>query len=269
MTDLDFDAAVIRKSHVLPVMVDFWAPWCSPCRALTPILEQVAARNAERVTLVKINTEEHPELADRFRIRSIPNVKLFIDGQAVDEFSGALPAELIQQWLDRALPSAQKESLQQAIRLMDEGRGDEALALIERVHAAEPDNHQASVLLAELQLSTDHRQASETVAGIGPDSDWYATAEAIRTFARLFDLTDHPESLPEHPVKPAYLAAAEQLADGNHDAALQSFIDVVRKARNYDDDGARKACVAIFRLLGDEHPLTRTYRGQLSSALYV
>jgi putative thioredoxin len=266
---LDFDAGVLERSHTIPVLVDFWAPWCAPCRALGPVLERLARKHSERFTLVKINTEESPEVAARYGIRSIPNVKLFVDGQVVDEFTGALPESMIEGWLNRVLPSPLRDKIRQAETEVLAGHSDRAAALLEEVLAIEPDNAVAAVMLARLLLSSDHERAAATVVGIGPDSDVYPLAESIRTFSRLFGYIEQPETLPEAPVKPAYLWAIEHLKNADFERALSGFINVVRSARHYDDDGARKACLAVFAFLGDDHDLTREYRGRLASALYV
>lgn len=269
MTQIDFETEVLSRSYSTPVLVDFWAPWCAPCRALTPLLDQAAARHADRFTLVKLNTEEQPEIAERYRVRGIPNVKLFVDGRVVNEFTGALSADMLDEWLQRALPSPLRTQLQQAEQLAAEGRNGEAQVLLGEILAAEPGNDAAAVLLARLLLPTDAEKAAAAVERIGRDSDLFGAAEALRTFVRLFGLTAHPETLPEHAAKEDYLAAARHLRQGDYDPALAGFIEVVRTARSFDDDGARKACVAIFKHLGDDHELTRKYRSLLSSALYV
>jgi len=265
----DFDADVLHRSHAIPVLVDFWAPWCAPCRALGPILERLALRNPDRFALVKINTEESPDLAARYQVRSIPNVKLFVDGQVIDEFAGALPETVIQEWLNRVLPSPLQDRIKQAETEAIAGHSDNAAAILEEVLAAEPANDRAAVMLARLLLSSDHRRAVAVVERIGPDSDSYPLAESIRTISRLFGHTEKPDALPETPLKPVYLSAIGYLKRADFEKALSAFIEVVRDARHYDDDGARKACLAIFKLLGDDHELAREYRGRLASALYV
>jgi putative thioredoxin len=232
-------------------------------------LERLAGKHSERFTLVKINTEELPEIAARYGILSIPNVKLFVDGQVIDEFTGALPESMIEEWLNRVLPSPLRAKIRQAENEILAGHSDKAAALLEEVLAAEPGNAAAAVMLARLLLSSDHKRAAAMVAGIGPDSDVYPLAESIRTFSRLFEYTEQPETLPDAPVKTAYLSAIKHLKSADFERALSGFIDVVRKARHYDDDGARKACLAVFAFLGDDHDLTREYRGRLASALYV
>lgn len=265
----DFDTDVIQRSYSIPVLVDFWTPWCAPCRTLGPILNRIADKNADRFVLVKINTEELPEVSTRYQVRSIPNVKLFVDGQVVDEFTGALPEGMIEQWLNRALPSPLRNTLKKAENEVLAGHPDKAVTLLEEVLEVEPDNEDAAVMLARLLLASDHRKAAAVVERIGADSDSYHIAESIRTVARLFDYAEAPETLPDAPLKPVYLSAIEHLKNADFEAALSSFIEVIKGARQYDDDGARKACLAIFKFLGDDHELTREYRSRLASALYV
>ncbi|AAU91293.1 thioredoxin family protein [Methylococcus capsulatus str. Bath] len=265
----DFDRDVIETSFTIPVLVDFWAPWCAPCRALTPVLEAVAGRLAGRFELVKVNTEEHPEIARRYGVRGIPNVKLFVDGTVADEFTGTLPESALEDWLQRALPSPYQARLEQAEALISAGRVAEAEPVLRQILAAEPAYDPAAVLLARVLLDTDPDQALETLKPIGPDSDQSEAAEALRTLARLFGLLEHPERLAEAPAKSAYLDAIRKIREERYEPALAQLIELVRKARDYDEGGARKACVAIFRLLGNGHELTRRYRGQLSNALYV
>ncbi|QJD28538.1 tetratricopeptide repeat protein [Methylococcus geothermalis] len=265
----DFDRAVIQNSFAIPVLVDFWAPWCAPCRALTPLLETVAARMAGRFELVKVNTEEYPAIAQQYGVRGIPNVKLFVDGAVADEFTGALPESALEAWLQRALPSPYREQLKRAEGLLGTGRSAEAEPVLRHILAAEPGNERAAILLAQLLLKTSPDEALAAVKAIGPDSDQSDAAEALRTLARLFGLLEHPERLDDAPAKSAYLEAIRNIREENYEPALRQLIELVRQARGYDEDGARKACVAIFRLLGDGHELTRSYRGQLSNALYV
>jgi len=265
----DFDTDVLHRSHTIPVLVDFWAPWCAPCRALGPILERLARRNSDRLVLVKINTEELPDISARYQVRSIPNVKLFVDGQVIDEFTGALPEAMIQEWLNRALPSPLRDRINQAETEAIGGHFDRAAAILEEVLAAELDNDRAAVMLARLLLSSDHKRAMAVVERIGPDSDSYPLAESIRTFSRLFEHAEKPEALLEAPLKPIYLSAIEHLKNADFEKALSAFIEVVKGTRHYDDDGARKACLAVFKFLGDDHELTREYRRRLASALYV
>jgi putative thioredoxin len=265
----DFATDVIERSHKTPVLVDFWAEWCAPCHMLGPVLERLAEQHKGQWTLVKLNTEAHPDIAMQYGIQSIPNVKLFVDGEVVDEFVGALPEEMIVQWLRQALPSKYREQIKKAQQLLSEGNIRKAQKLLQKVVEAEPENHQATVLLAHTYLYSDHQKALEIVKHIREDSEYFDIAESIRTFGTLFQLNDQPETLPESSVKEQYLTAINDLRAENFDRALEEFIEIIRRDRNYDDDGARKACIAIFKFLGEDHEITQKYRRALSSALYV
>jgi len=265
----DFQKDVIERSASIPVLVDFWAEWCAPCRMLGPVLERVAEKHKGEFQLVKFNTEQFPYIAAQYGVRSIPNVKLFVDGKVADEFVGALPEHMIEVWLKKALPGKYHESLQEAKRLLSEDKIPAAQALLQQVVDGEPGNQEARILLAQTLIFAEPQRAAALVQGIEADSEFYDLAEAIRTFSKLLEYRTHPERLAEAPVKLRYLAAIERLAAGNFDAALAEFIEVMASDRSFDDDGARKACIAIFKYLGEEHELTRKYRAEFSRALYV
>ncbi len=264
----DFQREVIERSYTVPVLVDFWAEWCMPCRMLSPVLERLAQKANGRWVLAKVNTEEHPELAYRYGVRSIPNVKLFVDGEVVDEFVGALPEYVIERWLEQALPSPHRKLLQQAKELLHQQRISEAQALLEEVLAAEPSNEEARVELARLLLFAEPPRAAELVAPIEAGSPHEELADAIRTLAPLLQLRSE-EELPPDPVRPLFWSGVQALQRGDFDTALEHFIEVIRQHRYYHDDAARRVCIAIFKFLGEEHPITLRRRREFSSALYV
>jgi putative thioredoxin len=265
----DFETDIIKRSYTIPVLVDFWAEWCAPCRVLGPILERLAEQAKDQWVLVKLNTEENPQFVSQYGVQGIPNVKLFVDGEVVDEFVGALPEEMIVQWLRKALPSKYRDQIKKAQQLLLEGNLRKAQKVLQKVIEAEPGNHQARVLLARSYLSTDHQKAGELTSNVTADSEYYDIAEAIRTFSALLTLRDQPDTLPESKVKSQYLTAIDELWSEHFDTALEGFIEVIRRNRSYDDEGAKKACIAIFKFLGDEHEITQQYRREFSSVLYV
>ena len=153
--------------------------------------------------------------------------------------------------------------------LLTEGQIRRAQKVLKKVIDAEPENHQAITLLASTYLFSEAQKAIEILQPINEASEYADTAEAIRTIGRLFELREHPQTMPEHRVKDQYLEAIEQLHVQNIEGALENFIDVLQQSRQYDDDGARKACIAIFKFLGETHEITQKYRRAFSSALYV
>lgn len=265
----DFQKEVIERSHKIPVLVDFWAEWCGPCRVLGPVLEKLTEENKDRWVLAKVNTEERQDLAVKYNIRSIPNVKLFADGKVAAEFAGALPEYTVRQWLEKQIPSKYTKLLQMAEQLLNDHGTEKAREILNEIVEQEPANHKARVLLAQTYLLTDQEKAVELVSEIEEDSEHFQLADAVRTFASLMLKKSKPETLPEAPVKHAYLSAIKALELRDYEEALKKFIEVIRADRYYDDDGSRKACIAIFKILGEENELTQTYRREFSSALYV
>ena len=264
----DFERDVIERSRTLPVLVDFWAEWCGPCKVLGPVLEKLAGEQSDRWALAKLDTEAFPHISARYGIRSIPNVKLFVDGEVVDEFVGALPEPQVVEWLSKAIPSRYRAQLADARRLLDDGGAGTALELLRPIVAGEPDNHEALVLTARAVLPEDPVEAGALVEPVTLGSPHYDEAEAIRALWSSFARIDGPGLLPESPVQGAYVQAFGSARAGDFEAALEGLIEVVRKDRRYDDDGARKGCIAIFNLLGNDHDLTRRFRSALSRALY-
>ena len=263
----DFEKDVIDRSYEVPVLVDFWAEWCGPCKVLGPVLERLAQRSADEWELAKLDTDKHPAISARYGIRSIPNVKLFVDGEVANEFVGALPERTVEEWLKNAVPSKYRAQLEGARQLLLEDRAGEAREMLRPIVAAEPENHQAAALLAQALFGSDPEGALRTVEPIGLGADYYEVADAISMLdGALTRINDSPP--PEDPVKDSYVRALAAARAGDFQAALDGLIEVVRKNRFYDDDGARKTCIAIFKLLGEDHPTTKRSRPLLSNALY-
>ena len=264
----NFDRDVVERSWTIPVLVDFWAEWCGPCRVLGPVLERLAGEHSDEWGFAKLDTEAYPQIAARYGVRSIPNVKLFVDGQVSDEFVGALPESKVVEWLRKAVPSRFRSQLEEARRVLSENGAHPALEILRPLVVAEPDNHEALVLMGRAVLYSDPNKAAAIVSPVQLGSPHFVEADAIRALCLAFATLDDPLLLPESPVKERYLQAVRGARDGDFEAALEGFIDVVRRDRKYNDDGSRKACVAIFNLLGNDHELTRKFRAALSSALF-
>ena len=268
----DFQQDVLEKSFQQPVLVDFWAEWCGPCRTLGPILEQLAVENNGKWSLVKVNTEIHQETATYFQIRSIPAVKLFIDGEVVNEFTGALPESSIRQWLEQTLPgnSSNNQLLEFAKEALEVGEVDQALLALKRLLNEEPDHDEGRTLLARIYLVSQdenlQKEAVELIESIGPDSKFFDVAESLRLLVEMLD-DEFLQNLPSSPYQGLMKEGINELRRGCFDQALKHWIDALKKEREYREV-ARKACVAVFKFLGEDSEVTRQYRPAFSSAFY-
>ncbi len=265
----NFEEEVIKKSFDIPVLVDFWAEWCGPCKILGPVLEKLADQAGGSWTLAKLDTDKNPEISAKYGIRGIPNVKLFINGEVADEFTGALPEHSVVEWLKKSIPGKHQKDVERAKHMIDEGKSEEAKQILKAVAQAEPGNKTVKVLTAKLKLFDNPEKSLEILKDFDPDPEDMELTESILTLASALNLNGKADSLPDSAAKSLYLSAIEDLHNQNFDDALSNFINVIREDRYYDDDGARKACIAIFKYLGEENEITLKHRRDFGGALYV
>jgi putative thioredoxin len=261
-----FQQDVVDASFKTPVVVDFWAPWCQPCRIVGPVLEKLEKEANGQWKLVKVNTDEEPELGQHFQIRSIPAVKMIHQGQIVDEFIGALPEVEVRKWLEKHLPNESKNQLEMSKAMLQAGNLSKARRMLENTVKQEPANAEALVLLATLLAPDDIDKAAELVKSVETENPFANKAKAIQTLQRLAHLKE-PVSEPREDWK-LYHQGIAAFKKGKYAEALEAWIELLGRNRQLDDDGARKACVALFTLLGNEHELTQKYHRRFTSSLY-
>ncbi len=244
VTTATFEQEVLETSKTMPVVVDFWAPWCGPCRSLTPVLEKVAAEYAGRVKLAKVNSDENQELSASFAVRSIPNVIAFKGGRPAAQFMGAVPEGQVRAFFEKLLPSASELALARA------------------------EAHFAARRLDE---------AEQELAAVKPDPDWDARVEALRqgiAYARAGKAGPSEDELKaklaanpaDHEARTAL--AALYAAKRSYREAMDALLEIVRREKDWQEGEARRQLLALFNLAAGEPELVSEYRRKLSAALY-
>lgn len=247
-----FEAQVVEASGRVPVVVDFWADWCQPCRVLSPVLERLAEEYGGRFVLAKVDVDANPSLASAFGVQGIPAIKAFRDGRVVSEFVGVQPEAVIRSFLDDLAPG--EDPAAAGMEAEAAGDLDRAAAEYRSVLDEHPENEAAAAGLARILMAREDLEGASKILASVP-----RTGEVARVAAEL--------ELRELTVGDGELArAASSAVTGDERGALQTLLDAVTGGA--DRDGAREAMLAVFERLGPDHPLTKEFRPQLARALF-
>jgi putative thioredoxin len=269
--EADFEEKVLRASHEVPVVVDFWAGWCQPCLILSPMLERLAEEHDGGFVLAKVDVDANPNLSGLFEIQSIPTVKAFRDGQVVSEFVGVQPEGVLHRFVVDLVPSAADELAGRAESARESGDLVEAEDLYRQALAKDPTHETAKLGLAELLAMRGEDQEARGLLAQLPATEGVRQLDAeleLRSAARGEDDRKALRVRAESGDGEAALAlATADAADGHHRAALERSLRLVESGGD-QRDGARDLMVRIFEALGDEDPLTREFRPRLASALF-
>ncbi len=264
----DFEYEVLQYSTQVPVLVDFWAAWCVPCRVLGPKLEALAREGEGRFRLAKLNVDENGKLAQRYKIRNIPAVKAFVDGHVAGEFSGVPSDQRLKDFIRQLAPLPEDLMYAKGNSLMELGEYDEAEDAYRQFLSVQP-NHPGALLglVRALLLQGEGHEATILLDSF-PASSEFSTAQLLKPLAKAFAEHEDDRIEHEHPLEAAFINGIRLARRGNILAAMDGFLDILRADRNYRGGEVKDVFVGLLTLLGDEHPDARQYRKDLTSALF-
>lgn len=259
---MDFQKNVIERSHEIPVVVDFWAEWCGPCRVLGPVIENLAAKAGGRWELVKVNADHYPELSQQFQVRGIPSVKMFNKGKVIADFTGALPQHEIEKWLDEHIPDGRKVELDHLLQGLETGQKN--LQELQAFCNTYPDMKEARLEWAFRSFFSKPHESIEMVSNILLGDPLYTKADNVRQLARLFEQQTTGGSAIEKDLN----EAAISIQKNDWGSAFEHIIHAVIIDKKFNNELPRKAGIALFSLLGEDHEISKKYRRKFDMALF-
>ena len=274
----NFAELVLARSRTVPVVVDFWAGWCAPCQMLMPVLHALAEEYRGKFILATVDTDREQQLALEYGVRSLPTVKLFKDGQVVDEFMGAQPPAAVRAFIDRHLEKPWDKLLTAALVALDGGQTDQARRLLEEVLEQDPANLQATLALARLQIRSGEAQQTQALLDALPlehrENPEVKALAGLARFARAAqeapDAAELERRLAEDPadLEARYRLGARKVLAEDYEGAMEEFLETMRRDRSFQDDLGRRSLLAVFEILGDRGELVNRYRRRMASLLY-
>ena len=270
----NFVQEVVEKSRTVPVLVDFWAPWCGPCKSLTPVLEGLAKKHNGAFKLAKINIDENQELAMQFQVRSVPTVVLVKDGAIVDGFMGAQPENVVEQFLSKHISAAGPETIEpDPIQdLIDNDDIDQAIESLEKDGSEESNFRLARLYLSHRDFD-NVRDVLKRVKDKSNDPE-YRFIKAALEFSEITENCESESELREQILKDStnwdahYKLAAIDMVNSNFAEALELLLQIVKADRSFNDDAGRKGMISAFDMIGSDNPLVSEYRSLLARNLH-
>jgi len=269
VSEADFEFEVIAFSLQAPVLVDFWAEWCGPCRVLGPILERLAQEGQGAFRLAKVNIDENPNLAVRYGIHGIPAVKAFRDGQMIAGFAGVQPEARLREFIRSIAPTKGDLAIEKGLFLLNSHQTKEAESAFREALQFSPQEPAALLGLSKCLILLGKIDESVQILSDFPTSKEYTSAQNLLALSKA--LAEEKQAQPPsngNPLDPAYARALQLILRTNIEAAMDGLLDILREDKNYREGAARKIMIALFELLGNDHPITRAYRNEMASILF-
>jgi putative thioredoxin len=265
----DFQYEVLAYSNQTPVVVDFWAEWCQPCKLLSPILEKLAQEGRGAFRLAKVDVDANPNLTIQYQVQGIPAVKAFRNGAVVAEFSGARSEPEVRDFLRKLAPGPGDLALDKGISLLAGGNWDQAAQAFGTVLNSSPDNAAALLGLAKSHLAQGKLMEALPILRAFPASKEYSVAEQLIPLAEALDEIQHADAGdPDDEWFAAYQQSLRLVDRGNLPAAIDGLLDILRANKHYRKGEIRKLIVALLHVLGEDNPQTKEYRTELASLLF-
>lgn len=268
VTEADFEYQVLAYSQHIPVVVDFWAEWCVPCRTLGPMLERLTLEAGGAFRLAKVNVDQNQNLSLRYNVRSIPAVKAFRDGKMVSEFVGMQPEPKLKEWFRALAPSSTDLLLEKGLSLISEGEWVSSQEAFQEILKVNPDSAPAQFGLAKSKLAQGQVDEAQRILQSLPPSREFARAEALLPLTQALIRQQNGENNHDQPLEAAYQRALRLILRGNIPASLDGLLDILREDKYFRDGEVRQVILGLFELMGDENPVTRQYRQELASVLF-
>jgi putative thioredoxin len=263
----DFEALVPERSQHLPVVVDFWATWCGPCRMVAPIVERLAAEYAGRAEFVKVDTDAEPGIAARYGVRSLPTLALFVRGEFADALVGAQPEAIVRTLLERHVARPADGERQAALAAAAAGDTDAAVAALERLAAAEPDRPEHFLALVGVLIDAGRLEAASTRIEEAPIR--VAADQGLQALRARLELARAAAGGGAPGTTAArYATAAREFLAGQHARAVESWLELMRAEPRFGGGALPRTLKAAFALLGDEHELVASSRRRMASLLH-